>query len=306
MRILFMGTPKFAECSLKALYDDGQEICGVFTQPDRPVDRGMKLTAPPVKTLALSHGTPVYQPEKLRDGTAAEIVRALRPELIVVVAYGRILPQEILDAAPLGCINVHASLLPKYRGAAPVQWAVLNDDAVTGVTTMYLAPEMDTGDIIDTIETPIGPDETSGELFDRLMVLGAELLVKTVRAIADGTARRRPQEHEKATYTTMLTRDMSPIDWSKSARAIKAQVRGLSGWPCATAELQGRRFKIHKVALTDLRTEKPAGAVVRADKTGLFVACGDGEVLEIQVLQAEGKKRMEARAYLLGNPMHED
>ena len=306
MKILFMGTPDFAAASLRALYEDGQDVCAVFTQPDKPVNRGMKLTPPPVKQVALEHKTPVYQPEKLRDGAAYEIIKELNPELIVVVAYGRILPEEILTLPKYGCINVHGSLLPKYRGAAPIQWAVLNGEKVTGVTTMYLAKEMDTGDIIDTIETEIGEDETSEELFDRLMALGAELLCKTVHDLENGTAKRRAQEHEKATYTTMLTKEMSPIDWGKSASEIKNHVRGLQSWPCATAEIQGKRFKIHKVCLTGEKTSKADGSVVCADKSGLKIACGGGEVIEIEELQAEGKKRMQAKAYLLGNPMKAD
>ena len=306
MRILFMGTPEFAAASLKRLYEDGQDICGVFTQPDKPVNRGMKLSAPPVKKLAMEHNTPVFQPEKLRDGTAMETVRELQPELIVVVAYGRLLPEEMLEYPKYGCINVHGSLLPKYRGAAPVQWAVLNGDRTTGVTTMYLAKEMDTGDIIDTMETEIGEDETSDELFGRLMNMGAELLSRTVRDIENGTAGRTPQDHSRATYTTMLTKTMSPIDWTRPAQEIKNQIRGLQSWPCATAEIHGKRYKIHSAVLTGERTDKAPGSVVSADKHGLKMACGNGEVLEIAEIQAEGKKRMSAADMLRGNPIQAD
>ena len=306
MRILFMGTPEFAAASLSRLYEDGHDICGVFTQPDKPVNRGMKLSAPPVKKLAMSHGTPVFQPEKLRNSDAFNVIKELNPALIVVVAYGKILPREILEYPAYGCINVHGSLLPRYRGAAPIQWAVLNGDKKTGVTTMYLAPEMDTGDIIDTMETEIGDDETSDELFERLMKMGAELLSETVKKIENGTAKCVAQNHDLATYTTMLTKEMSPIDWKRSASEIKNQVRGLQSWPCATAVIHGKRYKIHKVIITGEHTDKAPGSVVSADKHGLKIACGNGEVLEIAEIQSEGKKRMSAVDMLRGNPIDID
>jgi methionyl-tRNA formyltransferase len=295
MRVLFMGTPEFASCSLRRLYEDGHEICAVFTRQDKPASRGMKMTSPPVKLLAMERGTPVFQPATLRDG-ALEIIRSLNPDIIVVVAYGRILPREILSFPRYGCVNVHGSLLPKYRGAAPVQWAVLNGEK----TTMYMDEELDSGDIIDTLETPIGEDETAGELFNRLMELGAELLSKTLRDIEAGTATRRRQDASEATYAPMITKELSPVDWSKSPQEIKNRVRGLLPWPAATAEIFGRKCKIFKVAPTGESTDKPDGSIVSADKNGLKIACGGGSVIEILELQAEGKRRMAAADFLRG------
>lgn len=301
MRIVFMGTPDFAACSLKRLMEENHDIVGVFCQPDRPKNRGHKLAACAVKELALEK-IPVYQPEKLRDGTALELLRQLAPELIVVVAYGRILPDEILALPKYGCINVHGSLLPKFRGSAPIQRAVINGDAVTGVSTMYLATEMDAGDVIFTDETEIGLTETSGQLFDRLAVMGAELLVKTVKAIEDGTAPRRPQNHEEATYAPPLSKEESPIDWQKPAALVLKHIYGMQPWPCATAELGGTSFKIF-AGETCGASGKPAGTVIAAGKKGIEVVCGDGEILRITELQAAGGKRMAAGAYLMGHPM---
>ena len=220
MRIVFMGTPDFAAASLRKLLDERFDVVGVFTQPDKPRGRGMELSFSPVKELALAHGLPVYQPEKMRDGTAYEQVKALSPDILVVVAYGRILPDDILALPRYGAVNVHGSLLPRYRGAAPIQWAVLNGDEVTGVSTMYLASEMDTGDVIYTAETPIGEFETSGELFDRLMDMGADLLARTLRDIERGIAPRTPQDHSQASYVSQLDKSLCPIDWNKSPRAV--------------------------------------------------------------------------------------
>lgn len=230
MRIVFMGTPDFAAASLKKLIDKKYDIAAVFTQPDKPRDRGMKLSYSPVKELALENNIPVYQPTRLRDGTATELIKSLDPDILVVVAYGRILPDDMLEVPKYGAINVHASLLPKYRGAAPIQWAVLNGDKITGVTTMYLASEMDTGDIIYTTETEIGEFETSGELFDRLMIMGAELLDRTLRDIEAGTAPRTPQDHSKASYVKMLDKSLSPIEWAKTPREVIKQIYGLQPW----------------------------------------------------------------------------
>ena len=303
MRILFMGTPDFAVPSLEALVAAGHEVVGVFSQPDKPKNRGMKLQPTPVKCCAQAHGLAVFQPTKLRDGTALETIVQLAPDLIVVAAYGRILPQEILSYPRLGCINVHSSLLPKYRGAAPIHWAILNGEQETGVTIMHMALALDAGDIIAQRATPIDPDETVETLHDRLARLGAELLVETVEHLADGTATRTPQPENGGTYASMLSREMSPIDWSRSARAIDCQVRGLIPWPCATAELAGQRFKIYKTAV-GTATDKTPGTLLSAGKKGIEVACGDGQSLWITELQAEGGKRMSAAAYLLGHPMN--
>lgn len=306
MRIVFMGTPDFAAASLKKLIDKKNDIAAVFTQPDKPRDRGMKLSYSPVKELALENNIPVYQPTKLRDGTATELIKSLDPDILVVVAYGRILPDDMLEVPKYGAINVHASLLPKYRGAAPIQWAVLNGDKITGVTTMYLASEMDTGDIIYTSETEIGEFETSGELFDRLMVMGAELLDRTLRDIEAGTAPRTPQDHSKASYVKMLDKSLSPIEWAKTPREVIKQIYGLQPWPVATAELDGKVFKIYSAEYTQNKTDKAPGSVVSAGKKGIEIACLDGETVLITELQAAGKKRMKASDYLLGHPIKVD
>lgn len=306
MRIVFMGTPDFAAASLKKLIDEKYDIAAVFTQPDKPRDRGMKLSYSPVKELALENNIPVYQPTKLRDGTATELIKSLRPDILVVVAYGRILPDDMLEVPKYGAINVHASLLPKYRGAAPIQWAVLNGDKITGVTTMYLASEMDTGDIIYTAETEIGEFETSGELFDRLMVMGAELLDRTLRDIEAGTAPRTQQDHSKASYVKILDKSLSPIEWAKTPREIIKQIYGLQPWPVATAELDGKVFKIYSAEYTQNKTVKAPGSVVSAGKKGIEIACLGGETLLITELQAAGKKRMKASDYLLGHPIKVD
>lgn len=306
MRIVFMGTPDFAAASLKKLIDEKYDIAAVFTQPDKPRDRGMKLSYSPVKELALENNIPVYQPTKLRDGTATELIKSLRPDILVVVAYGRILPDDMLEVPKYGAINVHASLLPKYRGAAPIQWAVLNGDKITGVTTMYLASEMDTGDIIYTSETEIGEFETSGELFDRLMIMGAELLARTLRDIEAGTAPRTPQDHSKASYVKMLDKSLSPIEWAKTPREVIKQIYGLQPWPVATAELDGKVFKIYSAEYTQNKTDKAPGSVVSAGKKGIEIACLDGETVLITELQAAGKKRMKASDYLLGHPIKVD
>lgn len=306
MRIVFMGTPDFAAASLKKLIDKKYDIAAVFTQPDKPRDRGMKLSYSPVKELALENNIPVYQPTKLRDGTATELIKSLDPDILVVVAYGRILPDDMLEVPKYGAINVHASLLPKYRGAAPIQWAVLNGDKITGVTTMYLASEMDTGDIIYTSETEIGEFETSGELFDRLMIMGAKLLARTLRDIEAGTAPRTPQDHSKASYVKMLDKSLSPIEWAKTPREVIKQIYGLQPWPVATAELDGKVFKIYSAEYTQNKTDKAPGSVVSAGKKGIEIACLDGETVLITELQAAGKKRMKASDYLLGHPIKVD
>ncbi|MBM6869571.1 methionyl-tRNA formyltransferase [Pseudoflavonifractor phocaeensis] len=303
MRILFMGTPAFAVPSLEKLIADGHEVCGVFTQPDKPKNRGMKLLPPPVKECALSHDIPVYQPTKLRDGTALALIQSLAPELIVVAAYGRILPDDILAAPPRGCVNVHSSLLPKYRGSAPINWAILNGDKETGVTIMHMAHDLDAGDIIAQAATEIGPDEDAESLYDRLAVLGAELLGRVLPAIADGTAPRQPQDPEKVTFAPMLDRSLSPVDWTRDAQAIHDQVRGLRPWPAAVTDVLGKTTKLFASRVSGVPTAKGPGTVVEAGKNGIGIACGDGTILYITELQAEGKKRMAAADYLRGNPV---
>lgn len=302
MRVVFMGTPDIAATCLKQVLRDGFDVVGVYTQPDRPKNRGMKLAFSPVKEVALAAGLPVHQPENFRAPETVEQLRQLRPDVIAVVAYGRILPQSVLDIPPKGCINIHASLLPAYRGSAPYQWAVLDGAAETGVTAMYLIREMDAGDIIDTVRTPIDPDETAGQLLDRLAELGAPLLSQTLTAIENGTVTRTPQPTEGVSFAPMLDKSMCPIDWTKSARMVHNQVRGLNPWPVATAELNGTRFKIYETAVTEGKPGAVPGTVLGLTKTGLQVACGDGTV-EIRVLQAEGGKRMAAPDYFRGHPL---
>ena len=305
MRIVFMGTPDFAAASLKSLIDGEFDVVGVFTQPDKPKNRGMKLFASPVKEIALEAGIPVFQPEKMRDGTALEIMKSLSPDLVVVVAFGRILPDDILAVPPKGTINIHGSLLPKYRGAAPIQWAILNGDKMTGVCSMYLASELDSGDIIYSSETEIGEYETSCELFDRLRDMGAELLCKTVRDIESGTAPRTPQNASSATFAPPLTKEMSPIDWSKTPREIVKQICGLNPWPVATAEFSGEALRIFGAEYTENRTDSPPGTVISSDrKKGIEVACGNGETILITRLQASCCKQMTAGEYICGHPMN--
>lgn len=299
MRVVFMGTPEIAAVCLKRILEDGINVVGVFTQPDRPKNRGMKLVHPPVKELAMQYGLPVCQPESFRDPRALEQLAAWKPDVAAVVAYGKLLPQQVLELPPKGCVNIHASLLPEYRGAAPYQWAVLDGRTETGVTAMYLSREMDAGDIIESVATPIGPDETAGELLDRLAVLGAELLRKTLRRMELGAVAGVPQDGTKATYAPMLDKRMCPVDWTRTARQVHDQVRGLHPWPVATARFGGKLFKLHSTVLAEGSGEP--GEVLGLTKTGLVVACGSGAI-EIRELQAEGGKRMSAPDYFRGHP----
>lgn len=300
MRVVFMGTPEIAATCLKKIIQDGIDVVGVYTQPDRPKNRGMKLAFSPVKEVALAAGIPVFQPEHFREDDTVEQLRALQPDVVAVVAYGRILPQRVLDIAPKGFINIHASLLPKYRGSAPYQWAVLNGEAETGVTAMYLVRQMDAGDMIDVAKTPIDPDETAGELLDRLAVLGAELLSKTLSRVSQGEVEHTPQDESQVCYADMLDKSMSPIDWSKTSRQVHNHVRGLHPWPVATMELQGKTFKVHKTCVADGKGEP--GQILGLTKRGLLIACGEGAV-EVLELQAEGGKRMRAPDYFRGHPL---
>ncbi len=294
MRIVFMGTPEFAVPSLLALLAAGHQLVAVYTQPDKPKNRGMKLTASPVKAAALEHGIPVCQPKTLRDGTVLKELAAFAPDLIVVAAYGKLLPPAVLELPRLGCVNVHASLLPQYRGAAPINWAVLNGERQTGITVMYMAEQLDAGDIISSRSTSIDPNETAEELYHRLSVLGAELLGETLPAIESGTAPRTPQDDALATYAPMLSRELSPVDWSRTAGEIHSQVRGLLPWPTATAELGGKKVKIFATEILDRTTEKAPGTLLGGDKKGIQVACGGGTVLRLLELQSPGKRRMSA------------
>lgn len=302
MRVVFMGTPEIAATCLHRILEDGYQVVGVFTQPDRPKNRGMKLTASPVKELAQKHGIPVFQPENFREEASVQQLRDLQPDVVAVVAYGRILPQKVLDVPKKGCINIHASLLPEYRGSAPYQWAVLDGKVETGVTAMYLVREMDAGDMIDAVKTPIDPNETAGELLSRLAELGAGLLSKTLGALERDAVTATPQDGSKATFAPMLDKSMSPISWEKTAQQVHDQVRGLNPWPIATMELEGKRFKVYKTVIVPGKPGAKPGTVLGLTKTGLQIACSEGAV-EIQMLQAEGGKRMGAPDYFRGHPL---
>jgi methionyl-tRNA formyltransferase len=296
-----MGTPEFAVPCLQKLIDLGHEVTGVFTQPDKPQGRKMILTPPPVKQLALENGLTVYQPVKMRDGTALEMIKEANPDLAIVVAYGKILPKEILDYPKYGCINIHASLLPKLRGAAPIQWSVINGCKTTGVTSMQMDEGLDTGDMLIKGEIAIGENDTAGEMHDKLSVLGAEILEKTIDSLLKNELKPEKQNHDEFTYAPMLSKELSPIDWNCSAQEIHNKIRGLSPWPSANAKLNGKTVKIHKSVLADGKG-KSAGEIVESGKR-LVVACGDLNCIEILTLQAEGKKAMSASDFLRGNPV---
>lgn len=302
MKIVFMGTPDFAAQCLKDLYEAGHEILAVYSKPDMPKNRGMKLLQTPVKEYALEKGLTVIQPTTFKDDSVVEELKNLAPELIVVVAYGKLLPKRVLDIPKYGCVNVHGSILPKYRGSAPIQWSILNGDARTGVTTMMMDETMDTGDIIDVAETDIGPDENCQQLWDRLAVLGGQLICDTVKRFEAGTVTTVKQDNDLATFAPMLTKEMAPIDWSNAPQKIHCQVRGLYNWPVATAQFGGKTFKIYETALTDKTTDLPDGSVVASTRQGIEIACGGGSVILIKTLQAQGGKCMAAADYLRGHP----
>ncbi len=299
MRVIFMGTPDFAVPSLEKLLDRGDQVCAVFTQPDKPKGRGHKMQAPPVKELALERGLPVFQPATLREEEVQRQIAELAPDVIVVAAYGKILPKAVLDTPKFGCINVHGSLLPKYRGAAPIQWAVIHGDAVSGVTTMFMAEGMDTGDMLLKAETPIGPEETSGELFDRLKEIGAELLGETLDQLERGVLKRIPQNEEEATHAPLLSKELSQVDWTRPAGDLHNLIRGLNPWPCAFAMLDGKRVKLLSSQIVD---GQGAPGTMRSRPEGLVVFCGEGALL-LTELQTENGKRMSGKDYLLGHPI---
>jgi methionyl-tRNA formyltransferase len=302
MRIVFMGTPDFAVPCLQKVLDLGHDVVGVFTQPDKPVGRKQILTPPPVKQLALEHNIPVFQPAKMRDGTALQMLQELRPDLAVVVAYGRILPPDLLAVPPLGCINIHGSLLPHYRGAAPIQWTVLNGEPTGGVTSMFMDEGLDTGDIILKKETPVGPDETSGELFDRLCLLGADCLAETLALIAEGKAPRTPQNHDEATLAPILNKEMARIDFSKTAREVHNLVRGMSPWPTAFTKCGEKLLKVHQSRLVPELEGQTCGqpGQLIGDGKDFVVACGSG-ALRLTVVQLEGKGRLDGETFLRGS-----
>ena len=298
-----MGTPDFAVPSLRALVDHGYEVVGVFCQPDRPKGRGHKLAACPVKELAQSAGIPVFQPERIKREEGVAMLKSCAPDLCVTAAFGQLLSQEILDIPPLGTINVHSSLLPKHRGSAPINWSIIKGDAVTGVTTMFTDKGIDTGDILLMRETPIGPAENAGELTDRLAVMGAQLLIETIRALEAGTLARTPQDHAAATYEPKMDKELGRIDWSKSAQELDWLVRGTTPWPGAFTTLGEQTIKVFELDILDGPASGAPGEIVAADaKRGLVVSCGDHDVALAQI-QMPGAKRMNAKDYLRGHTM---
>ena len=295
-----MGTPDIAATCLKKIIADGFEVVGVYTQPDRPKGRGMKMVFPPVKDVAIANEIPVFQPENFRDDETVAQLKALQPDVVAVVAYGRILPQQVLDIVPQGFINIHASVLPQYRGSAPYQWAVLDGLKETGVSAQFMVHAMDAGDVVGVSKTPIGPDETAGELLDRLAVLGAELLSDTLSKYEKKELVPVPQDESQISMAPMLDKTMCPIDWTKTAQQIHDKVRGLHPWPVATMELKGQKFKVHATKIVD--GHGTPGQILGLTKTGLVIACGDGAI-EVTSLQAEGGKRMAAPDYFRGHPL---
>ena len=293
-----MVTPEYSVKTLDALIKAGHNVVGVYAQPDKPVGRKRILTEPPVKVFAKEKGIPVFQPDNLREEGVLDNLKSLDPELIVVVAYGKILPEEILNLPKYHCINGHASLLPKYRGASPIQWSIVSGDTETGITIMYMDKGMDTGDIIETETVKIGEDETADELFDRLSYISAELTVKTIEKIENGTAKRIPQLENEATYAPILKKEMALLDFNKTAKELKNQVRGFYSWPCAYFMLDGKRVKVLKADAVGTTNEK-AGTVIRSD-TEFHIACGNGTVLSLIDVQPEGSRAMSASVMLNG------
>ena len=302
MRVVFMGTPDIAATCLKKILEDGFNVVGVYTQPDRPKGRGMKMVFSPVKEVAIAREIPVFQPESFREDDTVQQLKDLRPDVVAVVAYGRILPQRVLDMLPNGFINIHASVLPQYRGSAPYQWAVLDGLKETGVSAQFMVHAVDAGDIVGVSKTPIGPNETAGELLDRLAVLGAELLCDVLTKYEHKTLVSVPQNTAQVTFAPMLDKSMCPIDFTKTAQQVHDQVRGLHPWPVATTEIQGKRFKIHATRVIEQKHNAEPGTILALTKTGLQIACGEN-VIEILQLQAEGGKRMAAPDYFRGHPL---
>ena len=300
MRIVFMGTPQFAVPSLEELTGAGHDVAAVFTQPDKPQGRKMELTPPPVKLAAVEKNIPVFQPKTLKNPEEAARIASLKPDAIVVAAYGKLLPKSVLDIPKFGCINVHASLLPKYRGAAPIQAAILNGDAETGVTTMLMAESCDTGDILFEKSTPIGADENTQELTARLAHLGADLLIETLRAVEDGTAKPQKQNDADASHVSLVSKKMSPIDWNRTAQEIHNLIRGLCPWPAASAELGGHRLKVYRSRPAGREYGEPGLIVPGTEK--FVVCCGGGTALELLMVQTEGGKKMSGSDFLRGHP----
>lgn len=305
MRVIFMGTPDFATGTLEEIVKAGHEVVGVITQPDKPKGRGKTMMPTPVKETALKYDLPVYQPKKVRESEFVELLRSLNPDVMVVAAFGQIITKEILDMPKYGCINVHASLLPAYRGAAPIQWAVINGDKESGVTIMQMDEGIDTGDMIEKAVVPIAEDETGGSLFDKLSHTGAKLCVKVLKDLEEGTAVREKQPEESTTpYAKMIDKKMGEVDWKKSAKEIEQLIRGLNPWPSAYTKVHGKTLKIWKANVLSETSQMNPGQIARVTKDGFAVQTGQG-ILEIQELQLEGKKRMDTSSFLRGYPLAE-
>lgn len=300
MRVVFMGTPDFAVGTLEAIIEAGHEVVGVFTQPDKPKGRGKAMQFPPVKEAALAHNLPVYQPIKIREAAFVEELAKLAADVIVVVAFGQILTKEILDMPKYGCVNVHASLLPKYRGAAPIQWAVIDGEEESGVTTMLMNEGIDTGDMLEKVVVPLDEKETGGSLFDKLAQKGAELLVETLVKLENGTAKRTPQEESQATHAKMLKKELGCIDFGKPAVEIERLIRGLNPWPSAYTGYKGKTLKIWDATVVCEEREGQVGEIVEVGKNELLIKTGQG-LLALEEVQLEGKKRMDIGAFLRGN-----
>lgn len=305
MRVIFMGTPDFATGTLEEIVKEGYEIVGVVTQPDKPKGRGKTMMPTPVKETALKYNLPVYQPKKVREPEFVELLRSLKPDVMVVAAFGQIITKEILEMPKYGCINVHASLLPAYRGAAPIQWAVINGDKESGVTIMQMDEGIDTGDMIEKAVVPIAEDETGGSLFDKLSHTGAKLCVKVLRDLEEGTAVREKQPEESTTpYAKMIDKKMGEVDWKKSAKEIEQLIRGLNPWPSAYTKVHGKTLKLWKAKVLLETSQMNPGQIVKVTKDSLAVQTGQG-MLEIQELQLEGKKRMDTSSFLRGYTLAE-
>ena len=304
MKVIYMGTPDFSVGALEAIIKAGHEVVLVVTQPDKPKGRGKAMQASPVKECALSHGIEVFQPTKIRESENVEYLRKFGADIFVVAAFGQILPKSILDMPKYGCVNIHASLLPKYRGAAPIQWAVINGDEVTGVTTMLMNEGIDTGDMIAKKQVRLAEDETGGSLFDRLADTGAELIVETKKMLEEGTAEFTPQNSEEATHTSMISKELGSIEWSKPAAEIERLIRGLNPWPSAYTRLKGKTFKIWKAQVVEVSSSDKPGTIIKIGKDELLVQTGEGALSLIEV-QLEGKKRMDVASFLRGCQIEE-
>lgn len=305
MKIVFMGTPEFAVPCLQKIIDEGHEVIGVVTQPDKPKGRGKKLAMPPVKELALKYDIPVYQPLKAREESFVDTLKEMNPELIVVVAFGQILPKSILDIPKYGCVNVHASLLPRYRGAAPLNWVIINGEEKTGVTTMYMDEGLDTGDMILKSEIALDDEITAGELHDKMMIDGAKVLKETIDLIEKCEAPREKQSNEDTCYSPIMNKSLGNIDWNKSAIEIHNLVRGINPWPSAYTTYEGQTMKVWKTKVINKNSDKQPGTIISVDKEGINVSTSEG-IVQIKEIQMAGKKRMEVPEYIKGNNINTD